>query len=244
MGHINKRYIYRLLKTKQPRSIDNPIRRPGADLNWQLVGRAPYMQRLALGNRLSTFPLAAKLVVTVTTKLAIPKGHRAGDVRRWCRRKRKGRGREWRRGWRRARRRGDINSHNILRGGIWPVSSPSDAQEYGLGVITPNHPKTCSREQFSRYQGGRSLLNTGSLPEVCGCPSLWLPLFSVSARRLSYHVTVNLTGLSVMNCPSDLQPEFLAQWTLSANIPIKMALLLSYTMYIRNKEAGLWIIAI
>lgn len=28
-------------------------------------------------NRVSTFPLAAKVVVTVTTKLAIPKGHRA-----------------------------------------------------------------------------------------------------------------------------------------------------------------------
>lgn len=32
------------------------------------------------GNRVSTFPLATKVVVTVTTKLAIPKGHRAGDV--------------------------------------------------------------------------------------------------------------------------------------------------------------------
>lgn len=32
------------------------------------------------GNRVSTFPLAAKVVVTVTTKLAIPKGHRASDV--------------------------------------------------------------------------------------------------------------------------------------------------------------------
>lgn len=31
-------------------------------------------------NRVSTFPLATKVVVTVTTKLAIPKGHRAGDV--------------------------------------------------------------------------------------------------------------------------------------------------------------------
>ena len=33
-----------------------------------------------LGNRVSTFPLATKVVVTVTTKLAIPKGHRASDV--------------------------------------------------------------------------------------------------------------------------------------------------------------------
>lgn len=33
-----------------------------------------------LSNQVSAFPLATKVVVTVTTKLAIPKGHRTGDV--------------------------------------------------------------------------------------------------------------------------------------------------------------------
>lgn len=81
------------------------------------------------------------------------------------------------------------------------MSSPSDAQEYGLGVITPNHPKTCSREQFSRYQGGgRSLLNSASLPKACGCPSLSLPLFSLRAAAiLVYHCLIKSCRLSVMN---------------------------------------------
>lgn len=75
-----------------------------------------------LGNRVSIFPLATKVVVTVTTKLAIPKGHRAGDIvgvggNAWTARGEEG-------GWHamvggvRGGRRGDINSHNILRDGI------------------------------------------------------------------------------------------------------------------------------
>lgn len=71
-----------------------------------------------LSNQVSTFPLATKVVVTVTTKLAIPKGHRTGDVG-VVGGNSDGEGEEgggmWRwRGW----RGGDINSHNILRGGI------------------------------------------------------------------------------------------------------------------------------
>jgi len=75
------------------------------------------------GNRVSTFPLATKVVVTVTTKLAIPKGHRAGDdvgvggnARIALVTKGVARGDGWRGGWRIEE--GDINSHNILRGGI------------------------------------------------------------------------------------------------------------------------------
>lgn len=76
------------------------------------------------GNRVSTFPLATKVVVTVTTKLAIPKGHRASDVvgvggnARLARGDEGGVAREdgWHGG---CRVKGcDINSHNILRGGI------------------------------------------------------------------------------------------------------------------------------
>lgn len=85
------------------------------------------------------------------------------------------------------------------------MSSPSDAQEYGLGVITPNHPKTCSREQFSRHQGGgRFLLNSASLPKACGCLSLSLPLFSLRAATiLAYNCLIKSCRLSVMNCPRE-----------------------------------------
>ena len=51
-----------------------------------------------------------------------------------------------------------INSHNILRGGIRPVSSPCDALEHGLGLITPNHPKTCSRSRKAAIHLARSFL--------------------------------------------------------------------------------------
>ena len=76
-----------------------------------------------LGNRVSTFPLATKVVVTVTTKLAIPKGHRASDVvgtggnARIVKGDKGGGTWRWVAWWMKVGR-SDINSHNILRGGI------------------------------------------------------------------------------------------------------------------------------
>ena len=76
-----------------------------------------------LGNRVSTFPLTTKVVVTVTTKLAIPKGHRASDVvgaggtARIAKGDQGGGTWRWVTWWMEVGR-GDINSHNILRGGI------------------------------------------------------------------------------------------------------------------------------
>lgn len=78
---------------------------------------------MVLGNRVSTFPLATKVVVTVTTKLAIPKGHRAGDVvgvggnARIAKCDEGGGTWRWVAWWMEVGR-SDINSHNILRGGI------------------------------------------------------------------------------------------------------------------------------
>lgn len=177
------------------------VRRPGE--SWR---------RSVLGNRVSIFPLAAKVVVTVTTKLAIPKGHRAGDIvgvggNAWT-----ARGMVCDGGW----RGGDINSHNILRDGIWPVSSPSDAQEYALGVITPNHLKTCSREQFSRHRGGRSLLKLRELTGGMSSPPSFTHSFpSTRCNYLSIHCLTNLVDLSPTNCPSKLRLKFSAWYTIN-----------------------------
>lgn len=84
----------------------------------------------AAGNQVSTFPLAAKVAVTVTAKLAIPKGHRAGAMSSASQEtpaeEDSGeRTREQALGMvavvcagARVACGGDINSHNILRGGI------------------------------------------------------------------------------------------------------------------------------
>lgn len=56
------------------RLINDRIRR--RDVNRPLAGLV-FLLGSAQSNWVSTFPLAAKVVVAVTAKLAIPKGHRA-----------------------------------------------------------------------------------------------------------------------------------------------------------------------
>lgn len=77
------------------------------------------------------------------------------------------------------------------------MSSPPDAQEYGLGVITPNHPKTCSREQFS----SGSVVAAFSLERRHACRSslsllprsLFDPRSFPRARSLSGYLTTSLS---------------------------------------------------
>lgn len=140
-------------------------------------------------NRVSTFPLGKKVVVAVTEKLAIGQGPKEGEIRRLLsgvleqppqsprhRKEGKDSGEPLL---------DDINSHNVLRGGIWPVSSPSDALEHGLGVITPNHPKTCSREQFS-FRTWENLRTSSPPPPRNSYPFEFRQRHTITPRKFIY----------------------------------------------------------